>query len=241
VAAQVDLCTICLNAPANSYAHVPPAKAFNKDRVVELSGQDAIFGFRRGAKPLFKQGGSGRYTSCRTCNSNVGSWYDTEYIRLARAVKTHLSLSEAIARFSVRVKPLRLYKSIIACFLNVCGHEFSASNKTLGDFVLQKSAQTFPPSFSLYGYAIHPDRPSSRQSGITFLHDLKNGLGSKFSEFAHFPLGFILTHQSPTPTSILTKMDYLRAYTSDCEVLLPMTLPLHHVVHPYPADFRTFV
>ena len=89
-------CKLCGRTKKLTYEHVPPAGAFNASKVTSypfsevmklITGEDNRMPWDfEGLKGKQKQRGSGNYYLCAECNSNTGSWYMEEYVRVVRTL-----------------------------------------------------------------------------------------------------------------------------------------------------------
>ena len=97
-------CKLCGQQKKLTFEHVPPESAFNSISVKEFP-PEATVGMMTGAggrkpwdfsglKGKVNQRGGGGYYLCSDCNSNTGSWYISEYVKLANTFHHIITTNE---------------------------------------------------------------------------------------------------------------------------------------------------
>lgn len=237
-------CCICGAFGKLSFEHVPPKQAFNDHGVFEADIMKMIEGaWTPGEKPehgQLKRKGAGKYTLCEQCNSNTGSWYADDYVKVAKQAMYlldrsggHLSLAYPYAMY-----PLRFLKQIVTMFFSACGPGLQKHNPDLVRFVLNREHCTLPSKFKFYAYLHHPTSTAIRQSGLTGV--MRSGDVFVISEIAFPPFGLIMSVDSDRSIDRrLCNITHFGNYGYRTWEIMWLLLPVLSVTSFFPADFRT--
>ena len=126
-------CALCGKECELTFEHIPPRAAFNSKPAKMYSGEKILFDNDRlpwdmtGLKYVDRQKGSGRYSLCRECNNNTGSWYGDTYKEFAYIVAEALAKREKEDIQGISIDGIygaRLIKQIISMFCSVNDHRF---------------------------------------------------------------------------------------------------------------------
>lgn len=195
-------CHICGTEGPLTFEHIPPAVAYNGDKVV-LSDVEALLS----GKPddeipkRVQQRGMGSHVLCGACNNNTGSWYSNYYGAFAYQAMRYMQGGSRSAMANVALPydlfPLRVIKQVAAMMLALNGPKFQAAHPELVRFVLSKEARYWPTSAGRL-YMAYLDSSAARQSGVTAMLDLEDSRETlTYSEMSYRPFSFILTHNRP--------------------------------------------
>ena len=126
-------CALCGKECELTFEHIPPRAAFNSKPAKMYSGEKILFDNDRlpwdmsGLKYVDRQKGSGRYSLCRECNNNTGTWYGDTYKEFAYIVAEALAKREKEDIQGISIDGIygaRLIKQIISMFCSVNDHRF---------------------------------------------------------------------------------------------------------------------
>ncbi len=236
-----DLCRICRLRPVDSFEHVPPKSSFNDKKVIRYSGKGL---FVRGAaiSRRIEQKGAGERTLCEGCNNHTGSWYVPSFTCFAEQAHRVLSaptFDKSTLNVPFEIRPQRVHKQLVAMFLSACGEEFSDAHTQLSRtrYVLNRDILRIDPMFRVYCYYydVH-NSTATRQSGLSGM--LEQSKLFVFSEIAFYPLGFVMTVNSPSPDPDLASINFFQGYALEEQAMVHLEIPVKTVRTPYPADFR---
>lgn len=245
-------CKLCGQTKKLSYEHVPPENAFNSFRVTGYPFEsffkaDSIEGKRMpwdfsGIYGTQMQKGSGGYYLCQDCNSKTGSWYISEYVKLANTfhsiVVNHSPRPGGACSFQMQgVFPLRILKAIMTLFCDINHNCFG--DQRLRRFLMDKESNDFDPGkYSVYLYIAGPGM--SRMIGYSAM--VINGVGVVgVSEIGSYPVGSILCIDKPAgydPPGILISDFGKCEYNQLCNVEIT-GLPYFEINTFLPLDYRT--
>ncbi len=202
------ICRLCGQHKQLTFEHVPPESAFNYIPVKELSQKDTIdmMTGADGRKPWdfsglsgkMKQRGSGGYYLCSDCNSKTGSWYISEYVKLANTFHKILvdNNPEIGSNCSFQLTDpylLRILKAIMTMYCDI--NNDCMGDDQLREFLMNKEARNFnSEKYKVYLYMASPGM--RRISGISIMHI--NGIGLVMtSEIGSYPIGTVLCINKP--------------------------------------------
>lgn len=242
-------CHICGKYGDLTFEHVPPKSAFNKYPVVgqhitELIHQNDIENYTRGT---IQQKGMGAYTLCKKCNNNTGRWYSIHYAEWARQ---GLLLSSALHKSNLQstlfhifhILPLNVLKQIICMFFSVNQQKFSAKQKDLVKFVLDRNEKYLPNDINIYTFYNISSRMrvsgvSARIDNILFQSQHKHM--HVFSELTYPPFGYILTFDTLPPSDNLCSIKHFAKYDYNEYADIHLRVPILPISSYMPADFRS--
>lgn len=245
---HIGQCALCRKECELTFEHIPPSAALNANPVKGVSGEDFI-GLDRmpwdiGNLPYTNlQRGFGRYSLCKECNNNTGSWYCEDYLRMAKAACGFLALrkKEQVDAFGLRnFYPLRFIKQIVSMFCSINNFE-DARMMPLRQFVLDKDATNLDASkYKICMY--FTESQLEKQNGLSVtVHLLPEGYKAMaISEITAYPLGFLL-YFNPTEDwdyrgIDITSLSKAR-YDEHCDLEFPLLV--FEVNSWITGDFRT--
>lgn len=202
MAKLVGLCHICgFNGPL-TFEHIPPASAFNGEKVLLADVEAFLSGKPEDEIPKrIQQRGMGRYVLCGPCNNKTGAWYARAYAGFAHQAMKYLrgqnATSMEVVALPYRLYPLRVVKQVAAMMLAVNGPGFQAAQPELVRFVLSPEQRYWPLSSGRL-YMAYLDGSAARQNGMAAAIDFDDRSNSIiFSEMSFRPFTFILSHEGP--------------------------------------------
>lgn len=236
------ICHICGTETQLTYEHVPPRAAFN-DKPIVLANVEKIFStddiadldMPKGRK---NQRGAGAYTLCSTCNNISGGWYGSDFVDWTYQ---GLILSEQARQapslyYIFRIFPLRVIKQIICMFFSANGERFQEIHQNLVRLVLNRLENGLDPQIRIYTFLNISGR--FRQTGVTGIGDIFSRENKVFSEIASFPLGYVMTINSPPPDSRLVDITFFSDYRFNDWKDVSLRLPVLPVYTAFPGDYR---
>ncbi len=246
------ICKLCGQKKMLTFEHVPPESAFNSVAVKEFS-PDVTIDMMTGAggrKPWdfsglpgkVNQRGGGGYYLCSDCNSNTGSWYISEYVKLANTfheiIETNKLATGSFCSFRLHdLYPLRILKAIMTMYCDI--NNGCMGDDQLREFLLDKESHNFDSEkYKLYIYMASPGM--RRISGISAM--FIDGIGIVMtSEIGSYPVGTILCIDKPeaftTPGLLLNGFaEY--GYDDKCNVDI-CGIPYLEINTLFPVDFRS--
>lgn len=262
----IGFCMICGNKTKLSKEHIPPSAAFNSgdykvQSIDEYKTKDVnVWQTNK------KQGGHFAYVLCVECNNHTGQWYGGEYKRLAEACAPFANPSYAGQIVSINLPelfPLRLFKQALTIICATFPREISddweltkspaASDLGIAEpdrdispatnsmplirkFILDKNANELPAPFKLYAYLVA--NPAGRASGIIKMFLRSTGASILFTEFAWWPLGWVLVFEGQIEDISLDITAWSQYKYAEC-VPITLNLPCYWVESKMPLDFRT--
>ena len=246
------LCKLCGQHKQLTFEHVPPESAFNSVAVKEFSPEvtvDMMTGVdgRRpwdfsGLSGKVNQRGGGGYYLCSNCNSNTGSWYISEYVKLANTfhdiIETNkLEIGNRCSFQLIDLYPLRILKAIMTMYCDI--NNGCMGDDQLREFLMNKESNAFnSEKYKLYIYMVSPGM--RRISGISIM--FIDGIGSVMtSEIGSYPIGTILCIDKPatfTPSGLLLNSFAEYGYSDKCNVDV-VGIPYLEINTLFPVDFRS--
>ena len=198
-------CHICGIAGPLTFEHIPPAAAFNSEKVTLADAEALLSGKpdEQVAKRI-QQRGMGRPVLCGPCNNTTGAWYSTSYAQFAHQAMRYLqgTSMEAVA-LPYHLFPLRVIKQVAAMMLAINGPGFQAAQNELVSFVLSREQRYWPFSAG-YLYMAYLGGSAARQNGVAAAMDFYDSRNNVvFSEMSFRPFTFILSHEGPLRSSRL--------------------------------------
>lgn len=246
------ICKLCGQKKKLTFEHVPPDSAFNSAPVKEFSPEVTVdmmtgAGGRKpwdfsGFKGKVNQRGGGGYYLCCDCNNNTGSWYISEYVKLANTFH-HIITSNALetgrtCSFHLKdIYPLRVFKAIMTMYCDI--NEGCIGDDQLRKFLMNKESADFnSEKYKVYIYMVSPGM--RRISGISNM--FVDGIGLVMtSEVGSYPIGTILCINKPdtyTPAGLLLNSFAEFGYNDKCDVDI-CGIPYLEINTLFPVDFRS--
>lgn len=152
----IGVCKLCGKKSMLTFEHVPPESAFNSTPVKEYLADEylkTVTG-QNGRKPWdfdglygkINQKGEGGYYLCRQCNNDTGSWYVTEYVKVAHIFHRIIACEKlqpgCNCSFTIpQMYPLRFFKAAITLFCDIANECFGDSS--LRSFLLHRESTAF--------------------------------------------------------------------------------------------------
>jgi hypothetical protein len=239
------ICRICGLDGKLSFEHVPPAAAFNNQRILRTAFEKMLAAENlddlRGE--IFQRGAGG-YTLCIQCNNDTGSWYGAAYAVWAHQAMRFLigARGRASLAYPFNFHPLRVLKQIACMFFSVNGPLFQKAQPDLVRFVLNRESLQFPPHVRIYAFYTFSSR-SRTTAAAGFIRGLASSSSSLhvFSEITFPPFGFVMTlGNTPPPQSGFCEISGFSAYEyRDWRCGITMRLPVMPIYTGYPGDYRT--
>lgn len=263
---MIGFCKLCGNKKKLSKEHIPPSAAFNSgDYKVQTIDKYKTKGVNIWQTKK-KQGGHFAYVLCVECNNHTGQWYGGEHKKLAEACAPFANPSYAGRIVSINLPelfPLRLFKQALtiicatsteemndeweftlspaASDLGVAEPDMDISPATnvmpkIRKFILDKEANELPAPFKLYTYLV--GNPAGRQTGIVKMLSRSTGASALFTEFAWWPLGWVLVFEGQIKDMLFDITGWSQ-YKYDEGVPVTFNLPCYWVESKMPLDFRS--
>lgn len=246
------ICKLCGQKKILTFEHVPPESAFNSVAVKEFSPEDTIdmMTGAGGRKPwdfsglpgkVIQRGGGGYYL-CSDCNSKTGSWYISEYVRLANTFHEIIETNElkpgVFCSFQlIDLYPLRILKAIMTMYCDI--NNSCMGDDQLREFLLNKDSREFnSEKYKIYIYMAAPGM--RRIEGISVMYI--DGIGIVMtSEIGSHPIGTILCINKPetfAPAGLLLNSFAEYGYDDKCNVDI-CGIPYLEINTLFPVDFRS--
>jgi hypothetical protein len=243
-------CHICCQAGMLTFEHVPPRKAFNKDRAEHFGIESWLTQGDTGAvgPGRIQQRGSGDHTLCVACNVRTGRWYVPEFVRWTRQgaeILSQLSNPEvaerdpkpkgARVRFS-GVNRLRVLKQIVTMFFSINGPDFAAHHPDLVAFVMERRRTGVPSRYRFYVSLYRG--PLARFVGLATRINMETRQAAYLTEIAYPPFAYLLTvDTAPGHLPLGDVSDFANAPDRRDDLELDLLVAFGHT--PYPADYRS--
>lgn len=234
---DIECCRICGSTQNLSLEHTPSKAAYNKKSFLEFSVSHPLMQFLKW-KARKVQGGSKSKTLCKLCNNNTGSWYNPEYVKLARTCSSLAKPRNANKIMSVRTcfSPSRVIRQALTNICSVSQLGLCKNYTHLKNYLLNR-VQTIELQPLKVGLFINIAN-TGRSSGVTLFVDARRKIARLMAEFSFWPLGWILTFDD-LPYSGTLDVTSWASYGIDEELELTLDIPCQWAVSPYPGDFRS--
>jgi hypothetical protein len=234
------ICCICGEMKTLTFEHVPPKSAFNNKPIYVqkfshlMDRTSYVYG-----KKMKNNKGNGDYTLCKSCNNNTGDWYARDFADFAiqgmQILKEEKSSGEMIKFKNLKIKPLNVFKEIIAMFLSADKTGYLRSIEGLTDFLLIKDNSEFPRSLKIFMYCTLSSY--KRFLGYSIIGGYPNAEIKRLSEINFEPFGYILAEEStppyPTMTDITNFIEYEYDEVTEIEIELPYLKVLTPIIGLY--------
>lgn len=209
---EIGKCCLCLESRPLSFEHVPPRAAFNDKPVLHAELERMMKGNLLEAlenpRGEESQRGAGRYSLCKKCNSETGSWYGKAYVEMVAAAMGPCRATSAgdIVQFNASIRPLRVLKQILVMFCSACGPGFAETHIGLTRYLLNRNDRNLPPGIDVYLALLDLRSLASRQFGISGRIDVNTGKIFTYAEIAFPPLDLVLTLNCDRPDPALMQI-----------------------------------
>ncbi len=234
---SVEPCRICGATEKMSDEHVPAKESGNKGtvRVAPLSARL----FRMPGEPTQEsrllQGGWRDKTLCASCNNWTGSKYQANYVELTTDIMAQFKPGGCVESAPVRLRPLNVLKAVLCNFLSINASSFSNQHPALQAFVKQPDSNDLPEKYRVFGYLTNGVRMIPAMAKV----DLNGGPLFLVSEWAHQPLGWVLTIDGPLPDPLLTEVTHWKQIPLGQPAPVDLIFRVLAVVSGLPLDYRT--
>lgn len=243
------VCALCRKNCDLTFEHIPPKAAFNATPSRPVTGDILINDNERmpwdltGLPYENQQSGMGRFSLCRECNNNTGTWYGNDYVKFTHIVHAFLADNNSYLAQGVCVKqiyPLRIIKQVLSmlCSINNCDDQRLTP---LRSFVLNKEETGIDRR--KYRICIYFTRSNLiKYAPISVcIHQTESGFKSIIvSEITAYPVGVIL-YLNPTDNEDFEGIDITSfsqyKYNDECTVEFPVCVK--EVNNIFPIDFRS--
>ena len=242
-------CALCGKECELTFEHIPPRAAFNSTPAKPITGDEILGDNDRmpweieGLPYQNQQKGMGRYTLCKECNNNTGTWYGDEYNQFAHIVHSFLSDNSVRQAQGVEIKqvrPLQLIKQVISMFCSINNFKDRRIDY-LRTFVLDKDITSLDKSkYKLCMYFTKSQFLKYAPLSVLIEQTPKGIEAMAVSEITAYPLGFIL-YFDPTDTWVYKGIDIIDfadyKYDDICTIALPLCI--YEVNDIFPTYYRT--
>ncbi|WP_143279187.1 hypothetical protein [Bradyrhizobium sp. C9] len=241
---RFGVCHLCGQTKRLSFEHVPPAAAFNDQRVLEADIEKLIGGdlLRDLESPTgkYNQRGAGKYTLCEECNSTTGDWYAKAYIDFVRQLYPlcHSVPAGTTVTVECSIQPLNVFKQMLVMFCSASPPTFSHKHPKLVRYLLNRESRDADDQrvfVSLYDLA---NSRAARQSGLTGRIDM-SGSSHVYSEISFPPLNLVMSVSGGSPDRQLFEVTSFKNYAYKERAVVRLTLNNLAVNSYFPGDYRT--
>ena len=242
------ICHLCGKEAELSYEHIPPQSSFNKLKaktytMEQMMGRDALPWDISGLRYKQNQRGAGKYSLCKKCNNDTGTWYGEEYMKFHNTLAKMVIVKNGIipntyATISLKkVRPLPIIKQMLSMFCSI--NEPGIIDDDIKEFVLNKSATKIETKkYKLCMYIT--DSTNIQYAGYTVGGNIPSGEMYCVSEITTFPIGMIL-YFDPKPNMKYKGAD-ITAF-ADCQYDncydIDMQIPMYEKNTLFPLDYRS--
>ena len=246
------ICRLCGKKKPLTFEHVPPNSAFNSspakvyppdETIAMMTGADGRMPWDfSGLHYNTEQRGGGGYYLCRECNNNTGTWYISEYVKLAKTfhnviVENSLHTGNYCSFRLYDLYPLRIIKAIMTMYCDI--NDDCMGDEQLRDFLINKNSVSFnADKYKIYIYMASPSM--WRINSLSYIYFSEFG-GVMVSEIGCYPIGTILCINKPTaftPPGLL--LNCFAEYGIDEKCTLDICgIPYLDINTLFPMDFRT--
>lgn len=240
-------CALCGKYAKLTFEHIPPKKALNSQpsRIItgdKLLGDDRLPWDTEGLKYINQQQGVGKYSLCKDCNNNTGTWYGNAYSIISYIVHSIIYKKEKgnvlkLSKFS----PLKFIKQVISMFCSI-NNNLDDLMQPLREFVLDKNKIGIDKSkYKLCMYFLKNNYTKLCPYTVKMTSNKQGKLESiAMSEIASYPLGFVL-YFNPTDTWDYAGVDITGCADFKYDDLTNAEIPfqLVEINDVFPEFFRT--
>ena len=194
-------CALCKKESELTFEHIPPRAAFNSSPAKPISGDKMLQDDDRmpwnleGLQYSNQQRGMGRFSLCKECNNNTGTWYGDAYRVIARIVNCALKQGVTADTKGIGIKdvyPLQFIKQVLSMFCSINNYDDSRMDN-LRRFVSDKKKTGIDKTkYRICMYFTQSNLMKYAPLSVV-LRATNNGYESMaLSEITSYPFGFIL-------------------------------------------------
>ena len=194
-------CALCGKECELTFEHIPPKSAFNDYPAKVVSGgailenKDKMPWELKGLPYTNQQKGSGKYSICKECNNNTGSWYGDAYCQFAYSIFAAISRpipSEANAVVIKDIYPLKVIKQVLSMFCSI--NPRAKDYDPLRKFVIEKETVGLDKSqYKVFMYFTKSKLVKLGSLSVAIIKSENNSfVNVPFCEITVPPLGFVL-------------------------------------------------
>ena len=242
---QYGKCKLCQKDTMLSFEHVPPRSAFNKTtRYISIAPLDYI----KTKDPILnppngkiKQGGTGFYAFCESCNNFLGRTYVQSYekwVKIGADVLNQSKWSNNFQSFvAFNIEPIKILKHIVSMFIAVNDNSYFKKYPELIDFVRNPNSSDLPEKFKIFSYLNNEGQFRLISHCFVFKTLIEQ---ITCSEIAFPPYGYVLTFESNDVLDQLTNITGFKNHEPNIEYDVSICLYKHPTYIPISAlDYRT--
>ncbi len=238
-------CRLCGDLKELTKEHIPPKAAFNHERRVFETMQDALG--LSGQKQSIFQGGIQKTTLCESCNNKTGNLYAKAFVEWSKQGFIYLDK----IRFSLplqlpfNIMPLNVIKQIMIMNLATVSEERIDAHLELRRFVLNPSQRYLPPHLRIFTYLNKQGKPRLIDHEAVISRVDIGAIEYVNSEIALPPFGYCVTSTAKKGTKSLAESQGLYDITwfSEFDYNSPkqvwLKLPMRETHDPFALDYRT--
>lgn len=234
----MGICHLCGKYTKLTKEHVPPKSAFNKGKVLNVTGNELINAMQnKNFKGKFTQNGTSVYSLCQSCNNNAGAWYVNDYTDFCKSIVYYLIKQKAVDnKLIIKNDSIQfgyIMKQIMCMNVSFLKYE-TVKLFGIDKYLLEKDKfEIDTTKFKLYCY-INSDYKVFNATGMIIKKELNNSYC--FASLKTFPLGFILNFN---PESVMDKWKQMLDITDllkldNNPVKITLGLPIINNYEPIP-------
>ena len=230
------VCHLC-GKPEVSREHTPSKAAFNKKDLLVLKVAKPLQRFLRWILE-FQQGGNVAHTLCKECNNLSGAWYNSAYVKLARACSKYSNTNTAGQKVDVKCStyPFRIVKQALIHVVSSSQSGLTECVPILREFLKNKEQRIENPPFRI-GLYIRANT-GARYTGLACGINIQQEEIDILSEFSFWPLGWVLAFEGTSLGDLCDVTSWMNLDYHDKQNI-DLTVPCHWAIQAYPKDFRS--
>ncbi len=233
---KTGICHLCGKVEISN-EHAPSKAAFNTRDLIIFKIAQPLQRFLSWS-PEIQQGGNVTKTLCIECNNLSGAWYNTAYVKLARASSKYAH--EDFAGKQVTLKcftyPLRIVKQALIHIVSSSQSGLTEHVTVLRDFLKNKEQKLQNAPFRV-GLYVRANR-GARYSGLATIAKYQEERVEVLSEFSFWPLGWVIVFGDASLDGLYDVTSWMNLGYHDKQEM-ELSVPCHWAVQAYPKDFRS--